>query len=570
MWLRVLARDKRSLGIIAVGCAVLYAILSFMPRATSPALDCESSLEKQKQTHLSITALVDECDAARDKELRERSAWCLKHSGQEGPNVGGAGEISGAVGETAAGLDECAKRYSKLMLDSKAINDSYAHLSNHVKTREKSCSVVASSLEAAIESRNGAEMKSKTLEEKDRTSQAIIENLRSSLVKSEYHQSKRWKEEQNERPQATKSGVSIYVYDLPRFNTDFYNAHKLEYTKKCRNQIGERELHQRFLDSPNRVLDGELADLYYVPVYTGCYRTVIGTELLTDAYAATYKFITDATDVIKKDFPYWERSQGRDHVWVFLYDYGVCLEYARINAKTRRIPAGLENSIFAQYLGDVTPGMECFNTWKDVVIPPFVNNPEILAGRGGEGIDPTARATFAYFRGSIKWKESKWHTKEMNYSNGVRDIINRTYHNDTLFSLHQGSSPDYIQEMKNSVFCLAPLGYALWNFRLYEAVMLGCIPVIIADNIELPFESVIDYRSFTVKILETQVVHLKQILQSIPKEDIQKKQQTLKRVWKKFAYTSPSQPDDAFGMLLEQLEQHANRPHQPAAKTYWL
>lgn len=123
----------------------------------------------------------------------------------------------------------------------------------------------------------------------DRTSQAIIENLRSSLVKSEYHQSKRWKEEQNERPQATKSGVSIYVYDLPRFNTDFYNAHKLEYTKKCRNQIGERELHQRFLDSPNRVLDGELADLYYVPVYTGCYRTVIGTELLTDAYAATYK-----------------------------------------------------------------------------------------------------------------------------------------------------------------------------------------------------------------------------------------------------------------------------------------
>lgn len=30
--------------------------------------------------------------------------------------------------------------------------------------------------------------------------------------------------------------------------------------------------------------------------------------------------------------------------------------------------------------------------------------------------------------------------------------------------------------------------------------MLGCIPVIIADNIELPFESVIDYRSFTVKV----------------------------------------------------------------------
>ena len=31
-------------------------------------------------------------------------------------------------------------------------------------------------------------------------------------------------------------------------------------------------------------------------------------------------------------------------------------------------------------------------------------------------------------------------------------------------------------------------------------VMLGCVPVIIADDIVLPFEEILDYRSFSVKV----------------------------------------------------------------------
>eukprot|EP00039_Didymoeca_costata_P019384 m.337322 g.337322 ORF g.337322 m.337322 type:complete len:550 (+) comp18101_c0_seq1:164-1813(+) len=458
---------------------------------------------------------------------------------------------------------------SKLQIEFLALNQSYHELKTYLRTREKTCGLIANSLDGTVTLEEQFKRKVRTLEEKDRTNQAIIDNLRSSLLKSNYHNSRDWRAKEIEKT-TTERKVSIYVYNMPRFNTDFYYAHLSEYQKKCRNQIGERELHQRFLDSPNRVMDGELADLYYVPVYTGCYRTVVGTELQTDAYSATYKFISDAVDLIKKNYPYWERSQGRDHVWLFLYDYGVCLEYGRPNAKLRRIPSGLENSILIQYLGDITPGMECFSTWKDVVIPAFVNNPKILAGRGGVTIDPASRHTFAYFRGSIRWKLSKWHTAEMNYSNGVREIINRTYYNDDLFELHQGASPNYIEEMQSSVFCLAPLGYALWNFRLYESVLLGCIPVIIADNIELPYESVIDYRQFTVKILETQVSNLKDILLSIPKEDIRKKQEMLKKVWKRFAYMSPTEEGDAFDLLINELGTHANRPYQPAAKTYWL
>jgi len=520
-----------------------------------------------------LRADLQDCDTKHKTHVRNVPSMChamiKKEGGVSAYATQQLEELTKKVSVLEGELDQYKDAEAKARRAREMINGSYAELQDHLKKREKSYGVVADSLEGAVMLKETAERKAKTLEEKDRTNQAIIDNLRSSLLKSNYHEKKHWKTEQNERSKAEKK-VAIYVYDLPRFNMDFYNAHLTEYGAKCRNQIGEKELHQRFLDTPNRVLDGELADLYYVPVYTGCYRTVVGTELQTDAYSATYKFITDAVKIIQKNYPYWERSQGRDHVWLFLYDYGVCLEYARPNAQLRRIPSGLENSVLVQYLGDITPGMECFNTWKDVVIPPFVNNPEILEGRGGENVDPATRHIFAYFRGSIKWKESKWHTKEMNYSRGVREVINNTYFNDELFSLHQGSSENYIQEMESSVFCLAPLGYALWNFRLFESVMLGCIPVIIADNIELPYERQIDYRTFSVKVLESQVSYLKDILLSIPKEDIRKKQDMLKHVWKRFAYDSPTTTGDAFDSLVEELQTRANRPFQAAAKTYWL
>jgi len=457
----------------------------------------------------------------------------------------------------------------------KNLHQSYSQLKEHIAQRDSSCQIETANLEGSIKSKSIALNKIIALEEKDRTNEAIIANLRGTVLKHSTVEKKRIAAQQSSaaataKPANDHSGLKVYVYDMPRFNEDFYNAHLSEYGKKCRNQIGEREMHTRFLNSSNRVTDGEQADLYYVPVYTGCYRSVVGTELQTDAYSATYKFITDAVELIKKNYPFWERSQGRDHVWLFLYDYGVCLEYARPNARRRRIPSGLENSILVQYLGDLTPGMECFNTWKDVVIPAFINNPEVLAVRGGENIDPKTRNIFAYFRGSIKWKLSKFHTKEMNYSNGVREIINNTYHNDPRFSLHQGSSPDYIKEMTSSVFCLAPLGYAVWNFRLYESIICGCIPVILADNVELPFEKDLDYRSFSVKVLETQAHLLGNILASIPKETIREKQQALKLVWKKFSYQSPTEEGDAFSGLLDQLAAHAKRPYQPAAKSYWL
>lgn len=55
-----------------------------------------------------------------------------------------------------------------------------------------------------------------------------------------------------------------------------------------------------------------------------------------------------------------------------------------------------------------------------------------------------------------------------------------------------------IRGMRSSEFCLHPAGDTPTSCRLFDAVLSLCIPVIVSDNIELPFEGMVDYTDFSV------------------------------------------------------------------------
>ncbi|PRQ24455.1 putative xylogalacturonan beta-1,3-xylosyltransferase [Rosa chinensis] len=55
-----------------------------------------------------------------------------------------------------------------------------------------------------------------------------------------------------------------------------------------------------------------------------------------------------------------------------------------------------------------------------------------------------------------------------------------------------------IKGMRTSEFCLHPAGDTPTSCRLFDAIQSLCIPVIVSDNIELPFEGMIDYSEFSV------------------------------------------------------------------------
>ena len=59
--------------------------------------------------------------------------------------------------------------------------------------------------------------------------------------------------------------------------------------------------------------------------------------------------------------------------------------------------------------------------------------------------------------------------------------------------------------------CIAPAGWELWSVRFFEAILLGCIPVLVTDDIQLPFQGQIDYSAFTIKVAQAQLPRLSEV-----------------------------------------------------------
>ena len=107
--------------------------------------------------------------------------------------------------------------------------------------------------------------------------------------------------------------------------------------------------------------------------------------------------------------------------------------------------------------------------------------------------------------------------------------------------------------MSESKFCLNPLGWSPWTLRFYQALMVRCIPVMIADDIEFPYENEIDYTTFAVKIKENDVDNIVEVLRGFSDEELERKRAVIDKVWMKFTYQKPSVEGDAFHAVMNEL-----------------
>ena len=79
---------------------------------------------------------------------------------------------------------------------------------------------------------------------------------------------------------------------------------------------------------------------------------------------------------------------------------------------------------------------------------------------------------------------------------------------------------DYKALMLSSTFSVAPAGNGLHSFRLAEAIFFGSIPVIVDDQIVLPYCSALDWTRFSVRIHPSEIGQLPSILRAIPPERV--------------------------------------------------
>ncbi|CAI0392693.1 unnamed protein product [Linum tenue] len=88
--------------------------------------------------------------------------------------------------------------------------------------------------------------------------------------------------------------------------------------------------------------------------------------------------------------------------------------------------------------------------------------------------------------------------------------------------------------MHTSKFCLNPAGDTPSACRLFDAIVSLCVPVIVSDSIELPFEDVIDYKKIAIFVgtkASLRPGYLASLLRGVSTERILEFQKELKQVY---------------------------------------
>ncbi|KAK6141735.1 hypothetical protein DH2020_024537 [Rehmannia glutinosa] len=347
--------------------------------------------------------------------------------------------------------------------------------------------------------------------------------------------------------------MKVYVYDLPpRFNSEWLS------NERCSKHLfaSEVAIQRALLKSEVRTFDPWEADFFFVPVYVSCnFSKVNGFPAIGHARA----LMASAVDHISSQLPFWNRSLGSDHVFVASHDFGSCFHTMEDAAMADGVPDFLKNSIILQTFG-VKHKHPCQDV-ENVVIPPYVSPESVRTTL--EKLPLTGRRDiFAFFRGKMEV-----HPKNISgrfYSKRVRTAIWRRYGGDRRFYLRRHRFAGYQSEIVRSTFCLCPLGWAPWSPRLVESVALGCVPVIIADGIRLPFPSAVPWSEISLTVAEADVDKLGKILEHVASTNLTSIQRNIwdPQVRRALLYHDPILEGDATWQVLVALSEKLDRSHR--------
>ncbi|KAL3501023.1 hypothetical protein ACH5RR_035472 [Cinchona calisaya] len=286
-----------------------------------------------------------------------------------------------------------------------------------------------------------------------------------------------------------------------------------------------------------RVLDPESADVFFVPFFSSLSFNTHG-HIMTDPETEIDRQLQiDVLDILGKSH-YWQRSAGRDHVIPMHHPNAFRFYRDQLNASILIV------ADFGRY--DKTLA----NLRKDVVAP-YVHIVDSFVDDNSS--DPYAsRKTLLFFRGkTVRKDEGKVRAKLERVLVGHEDVI------------YEKSDPTgegvtaSIQGMRSSKFCLNPAGDTPSSCRLFDAIVSHCVPVIVSDHIELPFEDELDYSKFSVFFSVKEALepdYMVSELRKISKERWVEMWRWLKIIAHHFEYQYPPSKEDAVNMIWRQVK----------------
>lgn len=260
-------------------------------------------------------------------------------------------------------------------------------------------------------------------------------------------------------------------------------------------------VHKFMLHSSCRTENPAEADFFYVPIYASCVMSK------KNKYAPEM----DAwyTKLVTEKLPYFDDQGGRDHIFLWsseTYSFPSWSDYIAdsLFLSVESVPIHCSDfDAFWNYTEETAEEFGakchhcrwCFNGWKDLVIPGFVEQWSIEKMKYLEkphsernytacyfGADSDALLIYRYANATVR-NDLHNFSKRTNFSIGYR--FKRI--------------TDYFKRIGLCHFCFAPKGVGYWSNRLYEVLFAGCIPVILSDDIGLPFGDFVDWGSFSLK-----------------------------------------------------------------------
>jgi hypothetical protein len=204
----------------------------------------------------------------------------------------------------------------------------------------------------------------------------------------------------------------------------------------------------------------------------------------------------------------------------------------------------LENAVKVVCNADKSSETYPYVLRRDVSLPEinihYLVQPDYIGGPGADD-----RPTLAFFAGQMHGH--------------VRPILIKHWQHDPDMKVmevleNEMKKPDYIQNMRSSKYCLCAQGFEVNSPRIVEAIYQDCVPVILADHIDLPFSDVLNWDKFSVTVREAEIPNLKKILTEIPDKKYRAMQGSLKSVRKHFLWNNQLNVKyDVFHMILHSI-----------------
>ena len=363
----------------------------------------------------------------------------------------------------------------------------------------------------------------------------------------------------------------IYVYDMPPRFTSWLGAFRRgDWTRDHWYGV-DVILHQQLLRSRYRTLDPEDADYFYIPLHLslGFYSHRYYFKHFT---APAAKPLRDAINYVKSTWPYFNRKGGKDHIMVMTQDQG--------NRFVRQTVPEANPLILIHHWGAPRScivdgsGQGDHMVAHDITVPPFHGEqvrlnrwlpPSIKGGdamsrcllRFGPGAPQCTQPAIlpeALKQGPSEsdFRQLLFFSGKMNlnwgraYALGVRQAIYRAHRNASGFLISTFDNgvfekipfEKHVENYAASKFCLAPAGYG-FSSRQYECVLVGCVPVIIQDDVEMAFEEVLPWRRFALRLNFSDIPILPQLLQRIPASHVAKLRRGLGCIWPRMLWLTP-------------------------------